>query len=51
MIYSPRAQPEVNESYFHEVPKNDRLIFHTAEVSELWGKTMVDNSHDFSLSN
>ena len=40
MIYSPRAQPEVNESHIHEVPKNNGLIFHMGEVSELWHKTM-----------
>ena len=37
MIYSPRAQPE--------------LIFHVGEVSELWRKTVVNNSHVFNLSN
>ena len=30
MIYSPRAQPEVNKSHIPEVPKNNRLIFHMA---------------------
>ena len=25
MIYSPRAQPEVNKSHIPEVPKNNRL--------------------------
>ena len=42
MIYSPRA---------HEVPKNNVLIFHMGEVSELWRKAMVNNSHVFNLSN
>ena len=42
MIYSPRAQPEMNESHIHEVPKNNGLIFHRGEVSELWHKTMVN---------
>ena len=45
MIYSPRARPEVNKSRIHEVPKNKGLIFHMGEVSELWRKTMVKNSH------
>ena len=44
MIYSPRAPPQVNESQIHEVPKNNGLIFHMAEVSELWHKTMVNVS-------
>ena len=30
MIYSPRAQPEVNKSHINEVPQNNRLIFHMA---------------------
>ena len=51
MIYSPRAQPEVNKSCIHEVPKNNGLIFHICKVSELWRKTMVNNSHVFNLSN
>ena len=51
MIYSPRAQPKVNESHIHEVPKNNRLIFHMSEVSELWCKTMVNYFHVFSLIN
>ena len=51
MIYSLRAQPEVNESRIHEAPKNNGLIFHMGEVSELWRKTMVNNSHVFILSN
>ena len=33
MIYSPRAQPKVNKSHIPDVPKNNRLIFHTGEVS------------------
>ena len=37
MTYSTRAQPKVN--------KNNRLIFHMGEVSELWRKTIVNNSH------
>ena len=41
MIYSPRAQPEVNKSHIHEVPKNRQLIFHMGEVSELWHKAMA----------
>ena len=41
MIYSLRAQPKVNESHIHEVPKSNRLSFHMGEVSELWHKTMV----------
>ena len=32
MIYSPRAQPEVNESHIHEVPKNNWLIFPHADA-------------------
>ena len=44
MVYSPRAQPEVNESHIHEVPKNNWLIFHMGEVSELCRKTMVNNA-------
>ena len=51
MIYSPRAQPKVNKSRFHEVPRNNGLIFHVGEVSELWRKAMVSNSHVFNLSN
>ena len=35
MIYSPSAQPGVNKSRIHEVPKNNGLIFHMGEVSEL----------------
>ena len=33
MIYSPRAQPEVNKSHIYEVPQNNWLIFHMGEVS------------------
>ena len=33
MIYSPKAQPEVNKSHIPEVPTNNRLIFHMGEVS------------------
>ena len=51
MIYSARTQPEVNESHIHRVPKNNGLIFHMGKVSELWHKTMVNNSHVFNLSN
>ena len=36
MIYSPRAQAEVNKLRIHEVPKNNGLTFHMGEVSELW---------------
>ena len=32
MIYSSRAQPEVNKSHTHEVPQNNWLIFHMGEV-------------------
>ena len=46
MSYSPRAQPEVNESHIHELPKNNGLIFHIGEVSELWRKTRgLSNTH------
>ena len=64
MIYSPRT---LNESRIHEVPKNNGLIFHIGEVSELWHKTVVkilmgevselwhkavvNNSHVSNLSN
>ena len=48
MIYSPRAQPSVNESYIHAV---NGLIFHMDEISKLWRKTMVNNSRVFNLSN
>ena len=51
MIYSPREQLEVNKSRIHEVPRSNRLIFHVGEVSELWHKAMVNNSHVFNLSN
>ena len=50
MIYSSRAQPEANKSRIHEVPKNNGLIFHMGEVSELWRKTVVNTSHVFNLS-
>ena len=40
MIYSLRAQHEVNESHIHEVPKNNGLIFHMDEVS-VWRKSLV----------
>ena len=33
VIYSPRAQPEVNKSHIHEVPQNNWLIFLMGEVS------------------
>ena len=46
MIYTPRAQPEVNISHTHEVPKNNGLIFHVGEVSELRRKT--NGKHVFS---
>ena len=39
--FLPTAQPEVNESHFHEVPKNNGLVFHLGEVSELQRETMV----------
>ena len=42
--------PEVNESHVHDVPKNNGLIFHMGEVSELWRKIMVNNSQVFNLS-
>ena len=42
VIYSPRAQPEVNKSHIHEVPWNNGFLFHKGEVSEWWRKTMVD---------
>ena len=51
MIYSPKAQPEVNESHIHEVPKNNGLIFHMGNVSKLWRKTMLNNGHVFNLRN
>ena len=34
MIYSPRAQSEVNKSHIHEVPQNNWLIFYMGEVSD-----------------
>ena len=48
MIYSPRVQPELNESHIHEVPKNSGLIFHMGEVSKLWRKTMLNDGHVLS---
>ena len=51
MIYSARAQPEGTESHIYELPKNNELNFDMGEVSELWRKTMVSNSHVFNLSN
>ena len=51
MIDSLRAQSELNDSYIQEVPKNKGRIFLMSEVSELWLKTMVRNSHVFNLSN
>ena len=41
----------MNESHIYEVPKNNGLIFHMGEVSELWCKIMVNNSQVFNLSN
>ena len=38
MIYSPRAQPKVNESHI----STRCLIFHMGEVLELWRRTMVN---------
>ena len=32
MIYSPRAQPELNKSHIHEVPKSNGFIFDMGEV-------------------
>ena len=32
----------MNKSRIHEVPKNNGLIFHMGEDSELWRKTMVN---------
>ena len=32
----------MNESYIHEVPKNNGLIFDMGEVTGLWRKTMVN---------
>ena len=51
MIYSLTAQSEVNKSRIHEVPKNNRLIFHMGVAPELWRKTVVNNSHLFNLNN
>ena len=39
------------ESDLHKVPENNGLIFHIGEVSELWRKIIVNNSHVFNLSN
>lgn len=41
MIYSSRAQPEVNKSRIHAVPKNNVVIFHMGKVSELWRKALI----------
>ena len=38
------------KSRIHEVLKNNKFIFHMGEVSELWCKTMVNNSRVFILS-
>ena len=46
MIFSRRA---LNESPIHDMPKNNGFIFHMGEVSELWPKTVVNNSHVFNL--
>ena len=43
MIYSP------NESYIHEVPKNDGLIFYMGEVWEPWRKMAVVNNPRFQF--
>ena len=51
MIYSPKAQPEVNESHIHEVHKNFGVIFHIGEVSKQWRKILINNSRVFDLSN
>lgn len=53
MIYSPRATPLVNKSHkiIHEVPKNNKFVFHVGEVSELWYKAMITNCHVFNWSN
>ena len=39
-----------NKSHIHKVPKNNRLTFHTHEVSELCVKQRY-NYHVFNLSN
>jgi len=44
VIYSPRAQPEVNKSRVHEVPKNNGLIFHKGEVSTVQYYLKCNNS-------
>ena len=41
MNYSPTAQPEMNESHIHELPKNNGLIFHMGNVS---GRTVALNN-------
>ena len=41
----------MNKSSIHEVSKNNGLIFHMGEVSELWCKTKVNNSYVFNMSN
>ena len=41
MTYSTMAQPDVNESRIHEVPKHNGLMFHMGEVSELGRKAML----------
>ena len=51
MIYSPKAAPSVNKSRIPSLPRNNRLIFHMGEVSELWRKVMVNNSLIFNFSN
>ena len=46
------AQPKVKETRIHEESRNNVHIFHVAmgEVSELCGKTMINNYHVFNLS-
>ena len=51
VIYSPRAQPSVNESNVHELSKNSGLIFHMGKVRVLWCKTVVNDWQVFNLSN
>ena len=41
----------MDKSRIHEVPKNNGLIFYMGEVSELWRKAMVNNSHVFQFFN
>ena len=52
VIYSPKVQPEVNESNIREVPKTNKFMFQIGEVSARWRKTTVSNnySHVFNLS-